>query len=263
MKNRIFLIIIFSLWLLTSCGAPAAEEPAVEEPAAEEPAAEPEESPPKRIDELYVLESAIWESNLINVCWENPNQENQSEREFIQSAIENTWEAVSLVDFVGWGECDLESKDIRIQISDENPHTKGLGRNIDGLENGMVLNVTFNDWGCVDASSNQTSCVFPYNGYSKEDLIRITAVHEFGHALSFAHEQNRADTPSWCDAPQGENGTLPIGGWDLDSVMNYCNPRWSGDGNLSETDIAGVQMIYGDVIPTFDDEINKCSLKKQ
>ena len=248
MKNRIFLIIIlFSLWLLTSCGgaAPVAEEPAVEEPAAEEPAAEPEESPPKRIDELYVLESAIWQSNVINVCWENPDEKNQAEREFIQAAIENTWEAVSLADFIGWGECNPESQGIRIQLSDESPHTKGLGTDIDGLENGMVLNVTFNNWGCVDTSNNQTPCLFPYNDYARKDLIRITTVHEFGHALGFAHEQNRADTPSWCDMPQGAEGTMPIGGWDLDSVMNYCNPRWSGDGHLSEMDIAGAQMIYG------------------
>ena len=135
MKNRIIVIIILlSLWLLTSCGgaAPAEEAPAAEAPAEEAPAAAP--------DELFVLESAVWESNSINICWENPNQNNQREREFIQAAIENTWEAVSLIDFIGWGECENEASGIRIQISDESPQTKGLGTNIDGLENGMVLN---------------------------------------------------------------------------------------------------------------------------
>ena len=27
--------------------------------------------------------------------------------------------------------------------------------------------------------------------------------------------------------------------------MNYCNPRWNGDGNLSATDMRGVQEMYG------------------
>lgn len=247
MKNRIFFIIIlFSLWLLTSCGAaaPAAEAPEIEEPAAEEPAA-PAESLPETIDKLYILESAVWDSSNIHVCWENPSTENRTERELIQTAIENTWEAVSQVDFVGWETCDHEATGIRIQISDESPHPKGLGKNIDGLQNGMVLNITFERWGCVDTESNLTPCTFPYNNYLKEDLIRITAVHEFGHALGFAHEQNRADAPSWCDSPQGENGTMPIGGWDQHSVMNYCNSEWLGSGYLSEMDRMGVQTIYG------------------
>ena len=243
MKKRIFLfIMLVSLWLLSSCGAPA---PALEEPAAEEPMEESAAEEPAANEPLYVLEESLWQNSTINVCWENSDDENLVDRAFIQNAIEQTWEAVSLVDFIGWEGCQNDSDGIRIQLSDESPHTKGLGTNIDGVPNGLVLNPTFEKWGCVNENTEQAPCIFPYNGYTREDLLRITAVHEFGHALGFAHEQNRADTPSWCDLPQGENGTLPIGGWDLDSVMNYCNPRWSGDGQLSEMDIAGVQMVYG------------------
>ena len=36
-----------------------------------------------------------------------------------------------------------------------------------------------------------------------------------------------------------------IGAWDLQSVMNYCNPDWNGNGQLSATDIAGVRQLYG------------------
>lgn len=55
-----------------------------------------------------------------------------------------------------------------------------------------------------------------------------------------------SDTPSTCNEPaQGTSGDTFIGPWDLNSVMNYCNPNWNGDGNLSPTDIDMVRNFYG------------------
>ncbi|WP_205525403.1 FG-GAP-like repeat-containing protein [Pyxidicoccus trucidator] len=154
----------------------------------------------------------------------------------MQNAAEGTWGSVSRVDFVGWGTCTSTSRGIRIRIADTGPHVKQLGSRLDGYVNGMELNFTFANWG--------QSCQS-----QREFCIRAIAVHEFGHALGFAHEQNRPDRPSTCTEPaQGSNGNLMIGAWDLRSVMNYCNPDWNGNGQLSATDIAGVVQLYGDVL---------------
>lgn len=62
---------------------------------------------------------------------------------------------------------------------------------------------------------------------------------------AFAHEQNRDDTPDWCNDQKGSKGDLQIGPWDEDSVMNYCNADWNNDGELSSIDVAGVRTVYG------------------
>ncbi|MFM9438156.1 hypothetical protein ACFDR9_005259 [Janthinobacterium sp. CG_23.3] len=64
--------------------------------------------------------------------------------------------------------------------------------------------------------------------------------------MGLAHEQNRADTPTaTCREPrQGSNGDVTVGAWDLNSVMNYCNTNYNGNGALSPVDIQTVQTFY-------------------
>jgi hypothetical protein len=186
--------------------------------------------------ELTVEEPNLWSYNRIsegiNVCWENPKAGTKQQKQWVKNAIQRTWEKESLVKFSGWKACNSKSKGIRIQIADTTPHTKGLGTDLDGKKNGMVLNFLFNNW--------NTSC-----RNTLKYCIESIAVHEFGHALSFSHEHNRSDNPVCGDEAQGTSGGYYVTENDLDSIMNYCNPKWNGDGTLSSLDIRGVRWLYG------------------
>ncbi len=172
----------------------------------------------------------IWKTQAIPVCWENPSPSDATERGWVRAKVAATWEANSLVRFTGWGTCNSASRGVRIRISTTDMPSSLLGRKVDGVPSGMHLNLTGAD------------CPFG----SHQRCIEATAAHEFGHALGFTHEQNRADAPAWCrDKAQASDPNIYMTPYDESSIMNYCNPRYENNGALSKSDIAGLQFWYG------------------
>lgn len=179
------------------------------------------------------LAKSKWETMPIPVCWENATPSDAQYRATTRQAVEDTWERHSRVRFEGWSACSQSSRGIRIRIAEDGPHVKALGRYLDQRPQGMVLNFTFKTW--------SPSCAT-----KKEFCVYALAVHEFGHALGFTHEQNRPDAPAECRADsQGTTGDYLVTKYDPDSVMNYCSPSWNGDGKLSALDIEAVRRFYG------------------
>jgi len=190
---------------------------------------------------LTAAEAVFWDQSPIPVCWENASSSNIRERVWVMEALSDTWEDAARIRFGVWDACDEDSDGIRVLFDARSPHVKALGNGLDGVRNGLVLN---NDVDSLAQFGCSTKCEF---------CIRVQAVHEFGHALGFTHEQNRSDTPSQCqelELEQGTEGGLLITDWDLRSVMNYCHTNFGmygnrGDEMLSPADRYGARKAYG------------------
>ncbi len=229
-------------------------------------------------EKLTGVPDAYWEyGTVIPVCFEKVDEQELAalgatprqkvleaiarDRAAIQGFISDSWEQVVPLRFEGWGDCPESSSGLRIAFTDTcpdgtcSPHTKTLGRYLDGRKAGLVLPLAWSrHWRRSECQPGEWKRSFlgilgayKWSGNDQRHLqcMKEYAVHEVGHVLGFGHEHARGDTPSSCSEREDPTPTLvPYGPYDPRSAMNYCSTPRLGGGVLSDQDRKWARLAY-------------------
>ena len=173
--------------------------------------------------------AAIWKQAFVPVCWEADTRADlfSKERLWVRQAVEETWEKHSTIDFTGWQACLPKNRGVRILNKDLRPHTKGLGQELDGVRDGMVINFYLTTWSCPET-------------FGRELCIKAMAIHEFGHSAGLTHEPGPPCRALW----EGPHPDVILTAYDPRSIMNYCSVDFLNFGKLSMLDKESISKLY-------------------
>jgi hypothetical protein len=184
--------------------------------------------------------------NLVPVCWESPGFDR--EKAIIKAAVRNTWERNSGISFTGWAICPRSGVEKFVRVATSTQDGNNSGANGATFGYGMALLKSASDGQGLLLPPRSMILTFNPDGSADQGRVEYIGVHEFGHVLGFVHEQDtegNEEGPAHCASPGNEPNAKSLTSYDRDSIMNYCNKDGNMKGNLTATDIAGVQAVYG------------------
>jgi hypothetical protein len=123
---------------------------------------------------LYYSTSGLWRQRDVPVGWTTTGQE--TEKGWVRDVLrgQRSWSQQGNINFVGWGACGPNATGIRVT---------GGANNFSGLgQSGGAVSVTL-DFTAAPQTA-YTRCVT--NSLNREQCIKTTALHEFGHAIGYA-----------------------------------------------------------------------------